>query len=42
MSNAEETQALLFDKNPRYFLPGAYVEFIRFPGTTMTERPTRR
>lgn len=30
---------LLFGKNPRYFLPGAYVQFIRFPGTTMTERP---
>lgn len=30
---------LLFGNNPRYFLPGAYVQFLRFPGTTMTERP---
>ena len=30
---------LLFGNNPRYFLPGAYVQFLRFPGTTMTDRP---
>lgn len=30
---------LLFGTNPRYFLPGAYVQFLRFPGTTMTDRP---
>jgi ATP-dependent DNA helicase RecG len=30
---------LLFGINPRYFLPGAYVQFLRFPGTTMTDRP---
>jgi ATP-dependent DNA helicase RecG len=30
---------LLFGKNPRYFLPGAYVQFVRFPGATMTDLP---
>ena len=30
---------LLFGTNPRYFLPGAYVQFLRFPGTTLTDRP---
>lgn len=30
---------LLFGNNPRFFLPGAYVQFLRFPGTTMTEMP---
>ena len=30
---------LLFGSNPRYFLPGAYVQFLKFPGTTMTDRP---
>ena len=30
---------LVFGKNPRYFLPGAYVQFLRLPGTTLTERP---
>jgi ATP-dependent DNA helicase RecG len=30
---------LLFGNNPRYFLPGAYVQFLRFPGETMTDRP---
>ncbi|GKT23877.1 putative DNA binding domain-containing protein [Acidovorax sp. SUPP3334] len=30
---------LLFGTNPRYFLPGAYVQFLKFPGTTLTERP---
>ena len=29
---------LLFGTNPRYFLPGAYVQFLRFPGTTLTDR----
>lgn len=31
---------LMFGKNPRYFLPGAYVQFLRLPGATLTERPT--
>lgn len=30
---------LLFGVNPRYHLPGAYVQFLRFPGTTMTDLP---
>lgn len=30
---------LLFGTNPRYFLPGAYVQFLKFPGPTMTDRP---
>ena len=30
---------LLFGNNPRFFLPGAYIQFLKFPGTTMTERP---
>lgn len=30
---------LLFGINPVYHLPGATVTFLRFPGTTMTDRP---
>jgi ATP-dependent DNA helicase RecG len=30
---------LMFGKNPRYFLPGAYVQFLRLPGTSLTELP---
>ncbi|MDR3324932.1 MAG: putative DNA binding domain-containing protein [Spirochaetaceae bacterium] len=30
---------LLFGNDPRFFLPGAYVQFLKFPGTAMTERP---
>lgn len=30
---------LLFGNNPRYFLSGAYVQFLKFPGSTMTDRP---
>lgn len=30
---------LLFGTNPRYFLPGAYVQFLKFPGLGMTDRP---
>lgn len=30
---------LLFGTNPRYFLPGAYVQFLKFPSTSMTDRP---
>ena len=33
------TGILLFGNNPRFFLPGAYVQFLRFPGTTMTDMP---
>ena len=30
---------LLFGKNPRYFLPGAYVQYLKFPGSTLTDIP---
>jgi len=30
---------LLFGINPQYYFPGAYVQFLKFPGTAMTERP---
>ncbi|MBY6206366.1 MULTISPECIES: ATP-binding protein [Halomonas] len=30
---------LLFGKNPRFFLPGAYIQFLRLPGKTLTDRP---
>lgn len=30
---------LLFGTNPQFYLPGAYVQFLKFPGVTMTERP---
>jgi ATP-dependent DNA helicase RecG len=30
---------LLFANNPRYYLPGAYVQFLKFPGKTMTDIP---
>jgi ATP-dependent DNA helicase RecG len=33
------TGILLFGNNPRFFLPGAYVQFLRFAGITMTEMP---
>jgi len=31
---------LLFGSNPRFFLPGAYVQFLRLPGSSLTERPS--
>lgn len=30
---------LLFGKNPRFFLPGAYVQYIRLPGMQLTDLP---
>ncbi len=30
---------LLFAKNPRFYLPGAYVQFLRFPGEVVTDIP---
>lgn len=30
---------LLFGVRPRFFLPGAYVQFLKFPGQTMDEPP---
>lgn len=30
---------LLFGKNPRYFFPGTYIQYLKLPGVTLTERP---
>ena len=30
---------LLFGKNPRFFLPGAYIQYLRLPGTDLTDIP---
>ncbi|HBA83052.1 MAG TPA: transcriptional regulator [Verrucomicrobia bacterium] len=30
---------LLFGKSPRFYLPGAYIQFLRLPGTQLTDRP---
>lgn len=30
---------LLFGTNPRFFLPGAYVQFLQLPGTVLTDAP---
>lgn len=30
---------LLFGSNPCFYLPGAYVQFLKFPGTGMTDMP---
>ncbi|MBI4309556.1 MAG: putative DNA binding domain-containing protein [Candidatus Omnitrophica bacterium] len=30
---------LLFGKNPRYFLPGAYIQYLRFKGAHLTDSP---
>ena len=30
---------LLVGKNPRFFLPGAYVQYLKLPGTTLTDLP---
>jgi ATP-dependent DNA helicase RecG len=30
---------LLFGKNPRFFLPGAYVQYLKLPGMDLTELP---
>lgn len=30
---------LLFGKNPRFFLPGAYVQYLKLPGTELTDMP---
>lgn len=30
---------LMFGTNPRYYLPGAYVQFLKFPGTSLDETP---
>uniref|UniRef100_E6QQ22 Transcriptional regulator containing an HTH domain and an uncharacterized domain shared with the mammalian protein Schlafen n=1 Tax=mine drainage metagenome TaxID=410659 RepID=E6QQ22_9ZZZZ len=30
---------LLFGKNPRFYLPGAYVQYLKLPGMTLTDIP---
>jgi ATP-dependent DNA helicase RecG len=30
---------LLFGKNPRFFLPGAYIQYLRLPGSDLTDVP---
>jgi ATP-dependent DNA helicase RecG len=30
---------LLFGKNPRFFLPGAYIQYLRLPATDLTDLP---
>lgn len=30
---------LMFGKNPRYYLAGAYIQFLRLPGATLTDLP---
>jgi ATP-dependent DNA helicase RecG len=30
---------LMFGKNPRYFLPGAYVQYLKLAGTSLTDAP---
>ncbi|QVL47570.1 MAG: putative DNA binding domain-containing protein [Thiocapsa sp.] len=30
---------LLFGKNPRFFFPGAYIQYLRLPGTDLTDMP---
>ncbi len=30
---------LLFGKNPRFFLPGAYIQYLKLPGTDLTDMP---
>lgn len=30
---------LLFGKNPRFYLPGAYVQYLKLPGTSLTDFP---
>lgn len=30
---------LLFGQNPRFYLPGAYIQYLKLPGTSLTERP---
>ena len=30
---------LLFGKNPRFFMPGAYVQYLKLPGTELTDVP---
>lgn len=38
--NLSHAGVLLFGKNPRFFLPGAYIQFLRLPGTQLTDIPS--
>lgn len=38
-TNPTHAGLLLFGKNPRFFLPGAYIQFLRLPGLSLTEIP---
>lgn len=33
---------VMFGKNPRHFIPGAYVELVRLPRTTLIDRPNQK
>lgn len=37
--NPTHAGILLFGKNPRFFLPGAYVQYLKLPGTDLTDVP---
>ncbi len=37
---ATHAGVLLVGKNPRFYLPGAYVQYLELPGTSLTEIPT--
>lgn len=41
LEHASPTHAgiLLFGKNPRFFLPGAYVQYLKLPGSDLTDLP---
>ncbi len=37
--NATNAGLILFGKNTRFFLPGAYVQYLQLPGTDLTDEP---
>ena len=37
--NPTHAGILLFGKNPRFYLPGAYVQYLKLPGTDLTDVP---
>ncbi len=41
-ATATHAGILLIGKNPRYFIPGAYVQFLRFPGADLSDIPTNQ
>lgn len=38
-ANPTHAGILLFGKNPRFYLPGAYVQYLKLPGTDLTDVP---